>query len=79
MSIRTLIEINHDLLHRLQESPEIFAEILGRLGTSRYNAELNEANDGGRALDIWNGVRIVHQYHHSTRVTVKTEYAEVKL
>ncbi|VVD28456.1 hypothetical protein [Paraburkholderia dioscoreae] len=79
MSIRTLIEVNHDLLHRLQDSPEIIAEILARLGGSYYNGALNEANEAGRSLDIWNGVRIVHQYHHSTRLTVKTDYAKIKL
>lgn len=79
MSTRTIIEINHDRLGRLQSHPEIFAKILLELGISMHGAALNKANDGGHALDIGDGVTIILQRHHSTRVTVKTDYAEVKL
>lgn len=79
MSTRTLIEINHDLLHELQERPELLAIVISELGISMHNRPLNEANDRGRALDIGHGLRIVLQYHHSTEVAVTTKYAAVKL
>jgi hypothetical protein len=79
VSTRTLIEINHDRLRDLQRNPEIMAMLLSELGNSRHGAALNEANESGRALDIGHGISIVMQRHHSTEVTVKTEYAEIKL
>lgn len=78
MSTRTIIEINHDRLPDLREHPEIFSIILSELGSSKHVSAINEANDRGHPLDIGNGIRIVLQRHHSTRVTVKTECAEVK-
>jgi len=79
MSTRTLIEINHDLLHRLQSDPGIMQQIMRELGVSTHNGPLNEANGRGRSLDIGDGIRIVLQYHHSTEVAVTTDYAAVKL
>lgn len=79
MSIRTLIEINHDRLHELQQRPAILAEIIFELGMSVHGAALNEANERGRALDLGHGVRLVMQRHHSTDVSVKSEYVEVRL
>ncbi|MBR8344710.1 hypothetical protein [Burkholderia ambifaria] len=79
MSTRTLIEINHDKLHQLRDRPELFAEILSELGGSVHNAAMNEANERGRALDIGRGVRLVMQYHHTTDVTLSSDFVEVKL
>jgi hypothetical protein len=79
MSTRTIIEINHDQLHTLKWDEEFWANLLSRLGGSHYNADLNEANEAGHSIDIGHGVRIVLQRHHATNVTVKTEYAEVRL
>jgi hypothetical protein len=79
VSTRTLIEINHDRLHQLIDRPELMRLFLEELGTSQHNAPMNEANARGHALDVGHGILIVHQYHHSTDVTVKTEYAEIKL
>lgn len=79
MSTRTLIEINHDQLHRLRERPEILAEILSELGCTVHNAAMNEANERGRALDLGHGVRLVMQYHHTTDVSVTTDFAAVRL
>ncbi len=79
MSIRTLIEINHDSLHRLIAEPEFLQHFLRELTGTTYNREFNAANEAGRALDIGHGVRVVLQRHHTTDVTVKTEYTEVKL
>ncbi|MDR8394993.1 hypothetical protein NE850_01470 [Paraburkholderia sp. USG1] len=79
MSTRTILEINHDRLGHLQTHPEIFAEILSELGMSTHGAALNEANERGCALDIGHGVRIILQRHHTTDVTVQTDYAGVRL
>lgn len=79
MSTRSLLEINHDRLHDLQNRPEILAEIMTELGMSAHGAALNEANGNGRALDLGHGVRLVIQRHHSTDVSVKSEYVEVRL
>lgn len=79
MSTRTLLEINHDRLHDLQRRPEILAEIMAELGMAVYGAALNEANSRGRALDLGHGVHLVLQRHHSTDVSVKTDYSEVRL
>jgi hypothetical protein len=79
MSTRTIIEINHDRLEHLQRHPEIFAQILLELGGSTHCAALNEANERSRSLDIGDGIQIVLQRHHSTGLTVKTDYVEVKL
>lgn len=79
MSIRTLIEINHDRLHDLRERPDVIETILRNLGGSTYNGALNEANEAGKPLAIALGITIVMQRHHSTDVTVTTEYQTVKL
>jgi hypothetical protein len=79
MSTRTLIEINHDLLHRLQDDPSIMARILSDLGSTRYNGELNRANEKGQPLDIGCGVHLVMQRHHSDDITVKTRHTKVRL
>lgn len=79
MSTRTLIEINHDLLHKLQERPDLLAIVMSELGISMHNGPLNEANERGRALNIGHGLRIVLQYNHTTEVVVSTKYAAVRL
>jgi hypothetical protein len=79
MSIRTLIEINHDQLDRLIDEPDLLQNLLRSLAGTTYSREINEANEAGRSLDVDCGVRIVTQRHHSTHMTVKTHYAEVRL
>ncbi|KVL59303.1 hypothetical protein WT01_15870 [Burkholderia cepacia] len=79
MSTRTLIEINHDVLHRLRERPDLLSEILTELGGCVHNAALNEANERGRALDIGHGIRLVMQYHHTSEISVTTDFAAVRL
>lgn len=79
MSTRTLLEINHDRLHDLRTRPELLAEVIDELGGSAHNAALNDANSRSRALDLGHGVRLVLQYHNATDVSVKTDYAEVRL
>ena len=79
MSIRTLIEINHDMLPKLQNRPDIVMLILRELGSSMHGAVLNEANSLGKSLDIGHGISIVLQSHHTTEVTVSAEHATVRL
>ena len=57
MSYRTLIEINHDFGHRIEDQPQRFVEDLGAYlaSPSRGNAE---------ELERW-GVRVVGMRHHS--------------
>lgn len=79
MSTRTIIEINHDHLHALEWDQEWWTNLLQRLGSSHYGAELNEANAAGRPVDIGHGVRLVMQRHHADDAMVKTQGVEVKL
>ncbi|KVP77486.1 hypothetical protein WJ92_02580 [Burkholderia ubonensis] len=78
MSTRTLLEINHDRLHDLRTRPELLAEVVSELVGSVHTAALDEANSRGRALDLGHGVRLVLQYHHTTDISVKTDYAEIR-
>lgn len=58
MSIRTLIEINHDAGYRIDDQPSEFAAALGRYlrsGDSRTAEELERF-----------GVRVIGQRHHSS-------------
>ncbi|CDY79410.1 hypothetical protein BGLT_02191 [Caballeronia glathei] len=77
MSIRTLVEINHDQLHALKWDVEFWENLVAQLGGTHYSSRLIEAN--GRPIDIGHGVRIIMQRHHSTECSVKSEYEEVKL
>ncbi|MGU7779920.1 hypothetical protein [Burkholderia sp. PU8-34] len=79
MSTRPLNEINHDYLHMLQRNPGLVLLILDELAMCHHNARMNRANADGHATDIGHGVRVVHQYHHTTDVTVKMDYVEVAL
>ncbi|WP_233343686.1 hypothetical protein [Burkholderia cepacia] len=79
MSIRTLIEINHDHLCRLRDDPEFLKRLIADLGSSFYCGDLNRANEEGKPLVLRNGIRIVSQYHHTTDVTVTSDFVEVKL
>jgi hypothetical protein len=79
MSIRTIIEINHDQLSALKRDPEWWMNLLGNLGTAHYGAALNEANADGCPIHIGHGVRLVTQRFHDTATTVKNEYVKVKL
>ncbi|MBN3814690.1 hypothetical protein [Paraburkholderia sp. Ac-20347] len=79
MSIRTIIEINHDQLGALKNDPGWWARLLGNLGTSRYGAAINEANADGCPIHLGHGVRLVTQRHHSESAMVKTQYLEIKL
>ncbi|PVX75596.1 hypothetical protein [Paraburkholderia unamae] len=79
MSIRTIIEINHDQLHSLKKDPEWWINLLANLGTAHYGAALNEANADGCPIHLGHGVRLVLQRHHSDVTTVKAGSVEVKL
>ncbi|WP_175837047.1 hypothetical protein [Burkholderia anthina] len=79
MSTRTLIEINHDQLHRLRDDPEFLERFLANLCSSFYCGDLNRANEEGKPLTLSNGIRVVSQYHHTIDVTVTSDFVEVKL
>ena len=79
MSIRTIVEFNHDWLRRLRDQPDLIGLILDEIATSQHGAQLNGANSRGRPLDIGHGVTIVMQRHHSDDVTVTSAFAEVRL
>ncbi|MGI4815889.1 MAG: hypothetical protein ACRYG5_10030 [Janthinobacterium lividum] len=79
MSIRTLIEVNHDHLTRLLADPDALARSISDLCSAQHLAELNLANSAGRPHDLLNGLRLVLQRHHTTDVTVSTDYAKVRL
>lgn len=49
MSMRTLIETNHDFLHECDDRPELHANIIGGLGMSLHGRSLNEMKERGRA------------------------------
>lgn len=63
MSIRTIIEINHDLLHQIRNDPHAFADAL-----------CSAVCDGsGRRKELLklHGARFLAQRHHSTALEVK--------
>ncbi len=63
MSIRTIVEINHDNLNDLQEHPERLREIVECL----YK---NNATKLAELRYLTNGVRFLGQRHHSDEMTI---------
>ena len=61
MSIRTIIEINHDYLGQL--GPEQWAELMTALASSSVTGQLNRAE--GKPVNWTTGIRILAQRHHS--------------
>ncbi|KWF81263.1 hypothetical protein WL94_28225 [Burkholderia cepacia] len=78
MSTRTVIEINHDFLHRLLADPLALAETL-RSVCSDHQAELNDDNGRGRPLDLGGGIRIVYRRHHSEEARLTTKYVDIQI
>ncbi len=72
MSIRSIVEFNHDYTHKIEEDPEAFVAALGRyLGSaSEITAE---------PLQIKYGMRIAWSGHHSSDRKVVTKYDETDL
>lgn len=69
MSIRTIIEINHDYLHDLLRHPEFWEELLRGLSGGDYNSGL--FHDG--IVRLKHGVTVLHTRHHSQTITLKVE------
>lgn len=69
MSIRTVIEINHDHLNVVTEMR--LMELLRTLGSSAVTGALNK--NGGDPVEWSSGVRILAQRHHSETITLKVE------
>ncbi|WP_322089968.1 hypothetical protein [Burkholderia cenocepacia] len=78
MSTRTVIEINHDFLHRLLADPLALADTL-RSVCSDHQAELNDDNGRGRPLDIGGGIRIIYRRHHSEEARFTTKYVDIQI
>lgn len=69
MSIRTVIEINHDYLTDLEHDPEDFFDLLKRLRGSEITGLLNS----GDKPRFGSGITVLGQRHHSEalKLTVK--------
>lgn len=67
MSVRTIIEINHDYLNTLLEHPGYMAHLLHVLRGTTVAGELNK----GETPSPVSGIRVLAQRHHSE--TLKLE------
>lgn len=65
MSIRTVIEINHDYLGTFDEQD--FMDLIRGLKSTKYNAQLNAAGYVEPVL----GIRIIAQRHHSETLDLR--------
>lgn len=74
MSIRTIIEINHD--HLTDVTRAELLDLLNELRGSLVTGLLNR-NDS-KPFSWSTGVRILAQRHHSDELTLKTRFFEVK-
>ena len=71
MSIRTIVEINHDFGHQIERNPEAFLRAL-----RHYINSTSERN--GAELERF-GVRVAWSGHHSDDRKVVTKFATVDL
>ncbi|WP_368649019.1 hypothetical protein ABRY95_00060 [Castellaniella ginsengisoli] len=69
MSIRTIIEINHD--HLTPATCASLCSLVSQLGLSEITAELNR--QGGAPINLSAGVRILAQRHHSTALKLEVQ------
>ncbi len=69
MSTRTIIEINHDQLSRME--PQIWGELMRALSGSSITGMLNKAD--GKPVEWASGIRILAQRHHSETMNLKVE------
>lgn len=66
MSIRTIIEVNHDFLNALERNPYKWNELLADLRGAAINEKLNK----GETPQPTAGVRVLAQCHHSNTVSI---------
>ena len=71
MSIRTIIEINHDYLHELSSDPEHWIDLLRAMRSSDLTGALNAAN--GKPVFRPPGIRILAQRHHSEMLKLEVK------
>lgn len=66
MSIRTVIEINHDHLYRLKEDPQWAEQLYNLLASGDWKTDR-------MVFPLPNGVRVLGERHHSEtlKLTVK--------
>jgi hypothetical protein len=69
MSTRTIIEINHDHIRRLEKDPAYLKALMQQLGMSGVTEGLNKHGPH----DFCAGVRILGQRHHSETLNLKVE------
>jgi hypothetical protein len=69
MSIRTVIEINHDYMHDFENHPEWWAELIAALKRSDLNRGLND----GETPTMIPGVRALGQRHHSFKLKLEVK------
>jgi len=67
MSTRTIIEINHDELHRLIKSPHDFVDLVKTLCGSEITGALNR----GEKPYFGSGLYVLAQRHHSEKLTLE--------
>lgn len=66
MSIRTIIEVNHDFLYALENDPQEWRRLIDALHSSAFNAELNK----GETPRVSSAIRILGQRHHSEQLKI---------
>lgn len=71
MSVRTIVELNHDYTHRIEQDPEAFVALLVRYLSSA-------GPDNAEPLERF-GVRVAWWGHHSDERHVVTKYAKTTL
>lgn len=69
MSIRTIIEINHDHLGRITTAE--LEDLVSQLSSSTVTGLLNRSFPN--PVNWSSGVRILAQRHHSETITIKVE------
>ena len=74
MSIRTIVEINHDRLSSL-DNAEALLEMILNLRMGLYMPELNN----GGTPEIAEGVRVLMERHHTSDVLIKSSWRELKI
>ena len=69
MSIRTIIEINHDYLHDLEQNPRRWETLIAVLKSGGINTGLN----AGETPAIVPGIRALGQRHHSYKMKLEVK------
>lgn len=71
MSIRTVVEVNHDYGHHIEEDPAEFARLV------RYAINAGDRNTWEELESF--GIRFITERHHSDECEVRTKYKTINL